>query len=255
MSDTYNEFIKYLFNEYLSKKLDKRRINRHRLEDGYDREIENLQRSMRAIRFIKDYARDDEEVLKIFTPEMIENLIRSVRYGVQINNDLVVDTEIIDILQDYFEEIVDGMTVDHFPQEDIEVLRQAGSIDPRQEIIALIHIIKSRKEQFLFRNNDNLRYKSRLEEIPEQIERIEKSFVSRQRPNSTTEKKPAIKRSIFKGLGSIIQGTLLTITDITLVAGFWGVPLPTETTSVGAVVSITTGIGTIFTGIGDLRGE
>jgi hypothetical protein len=255
MSDTYDEFIKYLFNEYLSKKLDKRRINRHYFESGFDREIENLQRSMRAIRFIKDYARDDEDVLKIFTPEMIENLLRSVRYGVEINNDLVVDTEIIDILQDYFEEIVDGMTVDHFPQEDIDMLRQSGSIDPRQEIIALIHIIKSRKEQFLFRNNDNLRYSSRLEEIPERIEKIEKSFESRQRTNSTTEKKPAIKRAVFKGLGSIIQGTLLTIADITLMAGFWGVPLPTETTSVGAVVSITTGIGTIFTGIGDLRGE
>ena len=48
---------------------------------------------------------------------------------------------------------------------------------------------------------------------------------------------------------------LMAITNITLAAGVWIVPLPAETTSVGAVVSATSGIGMIFTGIGELRGE
>jgi len=44
----------------------------------------------------------------------------------------------------------------------------------------------------------------------------------------------------------------MTITNITLAAGVWSVPLPAETTGVGVVVSATSGIGVIFTGIEEL---
>ncbi len=48
---------------------------------------------------------------------------------------------------------------------------------------------------------------------------------------------------------------MLTIVDTTLIAGMWTIPLPLETKTVGAIVSITSGIGSILTGYGELRGE
>jgi hypothetical protein len=157
-------------------------------------------------------------------------------------------------------EIVDGMTVDHFPQEDFEILRQSGSPDPRREVTAIVHLIKSRKEQLLWRNNDNIRFSQRLIQVAERIEKISASLPKEApqeptKPNETANKQPPVKRAVFKGLGSIIQGMLMTITNVSLAAGLWTVPLPAETTSVGAVISATSGIGMIFTGIGELRGE
>ncbi len=171
-----------------------------------------------------------------------------------MNNELVVDTGIADVIQDYFGEIVDGMSVDHFPKEDFEVLEQAGSSDSRREIIALVYLIKSRKEQ-LIRESRQVRFSQTLGEVAQRVERIENTFSQEPPKPNQSNKKTAVKRATFKGIGSIAQGALMTMTNITLAAGLWSVPFPPETASLGAVVSATTGIGTILTGIGELRGE
>lgn len=255
MSNDYEEFVKYVYHEHIERRLDKHIKHWHHLEDiSYN--VNRLSRSMQAIRFIKDYAVDDDDISQVFTPNMLKRIFDDARNGSHTNRRLLVDTGIADIIQDYFVEIVDGMTVDHFPKEDFEVLRQSGSQDPRREITAIVHLVKSRKEQLFWRNNDNVRFSHRLVQVTERIETIYKSLPQEpSEPSEKQEKKPAVKRAVFKGLGSIVQGTLMTITNITLAAGLWSVPLPAETTSVGAVVSATSGIGMIFTGIGELRGE
>jgi hypothetical protein len=252
MSSDYEEFIKYIYYEHIQKRLDKLVRHWHHLDDmSYD--LDRLSKSMQAVRFIKDYANDDEDVNRMFTPEMLKRVFEDAKKGSQMNKRFAVDTEVADIIQDYFSEIVDGMTVDHFPPEDFEILRKSGSTDPRREVTAIIHLMKSRKERLLQRNNDNVRFSTRLVQVTDRIERISASLPKEgPQPN---EIPPAIKRAVFKGLGSIIQGTLMTITNISLAAGLWSVPLPTETTTVGAIVSATSGIGMIFTGIGELRGE
>ena len=60
---------------------------------------------------------------------------------------------------------------------------------------------------------------------------------------------------MLKGLGGIFRGALLTIVDATLILGLRGIPLPSENKTGGAEGSITTGIGSILTGCGELRGE
>lgn len=255
MSSDYEEFIKYVFYEHIQKSLTnvQERWRLH-FEHEFEHRLLRLTRATRAVRFIKDYAENDEDINRSFTLEMVKETIRSVRYGVQMNNELVVDTGIADAIQDYFGEIVDGMSVDHFPKEDFEVLQQAGSSDPRRDVIAAVYLIKSRKEQ-LIRDSKQVRFSRTLVEVAERVERIEKSFPEEPPKPNQPNKQPAVKRATFKGIGSIAQGALMTMTNITLAAGLWSVPLPPETTSLGAVVSATTGIGTILTGIGELRGE
>ncbi len=255
MSNDYEEFIKYVFYEHIQKSLTNVQERWHlHFEHEFEHRLLRLTRATRALRFIKDYAENDEDINRSFTLEMVKETIRSVRYGVQMNNELVVDTGIADVIQDYFGEIVDGMSVDHFPKEDFEVLQQAGSSDSRREIIALVYLIKSRKEQ-LIRESRQVRFSQTLGEVAQRVERIENTFPQEPPNPNQSNKKPAVKRATFKGIGSIAQGALMTMTNITLAAGLWSVPLPPETTSLGAVVSATTGIGTILTGIGELRGE
>ncbi len=254
MSNEWEEFVRYIFHEHIERRLAlSHPFFHHHLED-YDYRLSRLLEATRALRFISDFARNDEDTLSIFTPEMLRRTVAEVRNGTVTNAELVVRTGIVDIIQDYFKEIVDGMSVDHFPEQDLTVLRQSGSTDPRGEIKAMVFLVKSRKEQLLFEGQE-VCFGHRLEEAIGRIERIEGSLPGETKEPSQSNRRQAVKRATFKGIGSIAQGALMTITNVSLAAGFWKVPLPPETTSVGAVVSITSGIGTILTGIGELRGE
>jgi hypothetical protein len=228
----YEEFVDYIYHEHIENRLARirSRIMRHRL--------------------------DDETISRSFTPEMLDRTLSRVEQGARFNNRIVAETEIADIIQDYFGEIVDGMKVDHFPREDFEVLRQSGSSDPRREVVAMIHLVRSRKERFI-QESRNVRFGQRLTQGAERIEEIRKALPkeSPSQQNEPNKRNNVVKRATFKGIGAIAQGTMLTITDLTLAAGLWSVSLPAETTTVGAVVSATTGVGMILTGIGELRGE
>ena len=254
MSKDYEEFVKYVFHEHIEKRLSRiRRDWGHHLDREYF--LASLLRATRNVRFIRDYAERDEDIRESFMPEFLKGTVRQIRYGVEMNNRFTVDTGIADVIQDYFGEIVDGIDVDYFPKEDMDVLQQSGSTDPRRDITAFVYLIKSRKEQFL-RDGKEVRFSGVLVETVKRIERIEMSLPEEPpTPNEPATKQPTVKCAIFKGLGSIAQGTLMTATNLTLAAGLWSIPLPVETTSLGAVVSATTGIGTILTGIGELRGE
>lgn len=256
MSSAYEEFIQHIYYEHIEKHLAPwKRRHWHHLDDlGY--EISELTRSLRAIRFVQNYAQDDEHFGGVLTPETHQNILDRIKYGLQSNNRIVVDTGVADVLQDYLKEIVEGMTVKLFPQADFDVLREAGSADARREIAAIVYLMKSRKENWIRFKND-YRFSRRLKEAGEEIERVA-ATLPKESPNSQVQKNDrpvTVKRAVFKGIGSIGQGALLTLTDVSLLAGMWGTGLSAETTTVGAVISITSGIGMILTGVGELRGE
>jgi len=148
MSSDYEEFVKHIFYEHIEKRLARVRerfLPRHPEEFEYH--IARIIKATRATRFIRDYAESDEDIIRTFTPEMLKQTVREVRYGTALSNTFVLDTGIADVIQDYFGEIVDGMSVDYFPKEDLQVLQQSGSSEPRRDVIAMVYLIKSRKEQ------------------------------------------------------------------------------------------------------------
>ncbi len=256
MSNEYEEFIKYIFYEHIQKRLTNvRELARFRHEREFESQIARLIRASLAARFIKDYAESDEDIAHSFTPAMLKETVREVRYGVEINNSFVADTGIADIVQDYFGEIVDGMSIDYFPNEDLNVLQQSGSVDAHREIVAMIYLLKARKEQVILDGRQH-RFGQELKETAARLKRIEDSISEQPaRPNQPPNREQPVKRAIFKGIGQIAQGALMSIVDVTAAAGLWSAPLPPETTSIGAVVSIAGGIGTILMGVGELRGE
>ncbi|HEY6250872.1 MAG TPA: hypothetical protein VI685_13005, partial [Candidatus Angelobacter sp.] len=62
-------------------------------------------------------------------------------------------------------------------------------------------------------------------------------------------------RRWFKGLGQIAQGASLSIANVALAVGILKFPVSPETQTWGAVASVATGVATVLSGIGDLRGE
>ena len=255
MSNTYDAFVQHIYYEHLEKLLAPwKRKHWHHFEDlGYN--ITGLTNSLRAIRFLQDYAGNEDDLGGVFTPETLKKIVERIKYGIQENNRIVVDTGIADLLQDYLKEIVEGMTVEHFPQADFEILREAGSSDARREISATVHLMQSRQEDW-FRYKSDCRFSRRLVQAHDEVERITESLPKElAKTEDQNHNRPVVKRAVFKGIGSIGQGALLTLTDVSLMAGMWGTSISPDTTTVGAVVSITSGIGLVLTGVGELRGE
>ena len=160
----------------------------------------------------------------------------------------MLETGISDVVEEFWDEIVDGMDISDIPEADFEALREAGSHDPKGEIHVSMVRIKKRKM--------SLRYDSKESSVRYSLERTE-SIVERKKEvlKKCNSNNPPTKKKLFKGLGGICRGAILIGVDIGLLAGFWPVPLSPDTTTVGAVASITTGIGDIMIAVGELRGE
>jgi len=74
-------------------------------------------------------------------------------------------------------------------------------------------------------------------------------------PAKIKESEKKKSRRWFKGLGKIGQGAALSIANAALAVGVIHFPVSPETQTWGALASVATGIGTILSGVGDLRGE
>jgi len=204
---------------------------------------------MQVLRFIEDYFDDDDELIGAFTPAFLAEVPDALADGLAWNERLVVETGVSESIQSHFGEIVDGMDADDMPEEDAAILHLSGSRDPHRELELLVKKVKDDKE-IILKHHQEGGFSVSLRKTRERV--IEKK--NRLSSDASTANEPPKKRW-FKGLGGICQGTMLTIVDTTLIAGIWTIPLPLETKTVGALVSTTSGIGSILTGFGELRGE
>jgi hypothetical protein len=259
--EEYKEFLEYLFRERFEKALARIRRELHPLDrlDRQQSHIPRLVKAMRALRFIEDYFEDEEERRQSLTTGMLDKTLKAVEDGARFNNSLIVDTEIIEVIEEHLTEIVQGMRVEDFPKEDFEILRESGSADPRREIAAIVHFLRSRvarlpqeRLEALLSDRSSVRLSRTLQRAPELVEQQRKALTE-----ETTQgaEKKGVKRKIFTGISKICQGTLLSLTDVTAVIGMWHVALSPETMTVGAVTSVTGGVGAILEGVGALRGE
>lgn len=162
---------------------------------------------------------------------------------------LLVDTGVIEVIEQYAEEIAEGMDVGDMPEEDINAIRLSGSTDPRRECQLLIRRTK-REIKFRVSRSGRVSFAVELSHTKQEIERNTGAAQGPRKSNAEPR-----KRRLFKGVGGVAQGALLTAVDVSLLVGWWSIPVGAETATVGSLVSIVTGIGTVMTGVGDLRGE
>ncbi|HEY6872286.1 MAG TPA: hypothetical protein VI298_06100 [Geobacteraceae bacterium] len=244
----WSELVDGICKQHIIPKL--RRIRRKFLHfdccDRFPFGENGLYRASRTIRYIDENFDDDADLSKVFKEEFLYETLDRLSSGVEDSNRLILDTGIADVVEEFYDEIVDGMEVSDIPEIDFRALREAGSNDPKSEILVTMVRMKKRRKAWLSYNNRDMDIKYTLKESSEIIIRRRKERDSVEAPT---------KRRIFKGLGGICRGAILTGVDVGLLAGVWPVPLSADTTTVGAVTSIVTGIGDIMIAVGDLRGE
>lgn len=168
--EEYKKFMTYLFREYVSGRNSQwwKRIHpMERFELTW--EWQKLRTAIHTIRYINRFCDDEEDIYKTFTPERIERLPREVLNGLRANRNMSDLAGFLDALDAHYEEVIEGMTYEDMPPQELEVLRALGSEDPETELRALIHIVKSRRRAT--RDYDQeLHLSKRLKDIEDKLE-------------------------------------------------------------------------------------
>ena len=253
----YLDFLQYLFNEYVAGKIS--RIQRYfghpRYWDKYEwhrLEWHRLPQAMHIITYINRYCDTDEDIYTTFMLDKLREIVGYVKEGVSWSNILIKNSGFIYAIEDHFEHIVDGIKLEHFSEQEFEILKELGSFDPKVELSGIIHLLKVNKLK-LSRSAKEVKISVQLkqtEEILFDSLLILREEEKKEEENKIPKTRPGLKW--FKGLGQICQGALLTIADVSLAIGVLQFPVSPETKTWGAMVSTTTGIGMILSGVGDL---
>jgi hypothetical protein len=252
----WRQFIKDVYHQEISSKLRRARKHLHPMEYPYH--CERAIRASRTIRYIESLESDDVNVGGILTKPHIKSTVQDIKSAHHETNEYVLrDSGIVEVLEVHVTEILSELEVSDLPLEDLEALRRAGSADPKAELRVRLHRIRAHfaREQ---RQRERMSLSSAITEASQQLDR---KLQELEEPEDGPSRRPKVsvehetKKKWFKGLGSIARGTVLTGVDVSLLAGWWTLPLSPDTTIVGSVASIVTGLGDIAIGVGELRGE
>jgi len=253
-NEEYKEFLKFVFNEYTRARID--RISRYwddpRMWHQWHYEWKRLRRAIDIMNYINNHCDDTDEIYRTFRLKRLRRVIDEIEDGVRWNNRLAEKLGFLDAFDAYYDEIVEGLDISLFPESELDMLRQVGFRDPKSDLQGIIYLLKARKKKRL-RLNKEISMSRQLKKTVEVLSESQKEF--KEDENLNEQKKPKKSRRWFKGLGQIGQGAALSISNIALATGVLKFPVPPDTQTYGALVSATTGVGMILTGVGDLRGE
>jgi hypothetical protein len=153
--DEWKDLVKGICNQKILPKLRQihRKYHPFEFHERFQFGDRGIYKSSRTIRFIEDNFEDDDDLSRVFNKEYLGNTLDNLRWGVESSNRLVLKTGISDVIEEFFEEIVDGMEISDIPDVDFDALREAGSQDPKSEI--LISMIRTKKLKKTIRYNSN----------------------------------------------------------------------------------------------------
>jgi len=254
-NDEYKEFLKYIFDEYIQPRIHRighywyPEMNRH-----WHDEWRGLKRAVDLINYIDSHCDDQNDIYRTFTLERLRKAVDEVEYSVHWNNRLAEEAGFLDAFDSHYNEIIQGLNIELFPESELEILQEFGAKDPKSKLRGIIYLLKTRNKDKCNYNNETS-ISNQLNKIVKRLDEAESAFKETDKDSSEKEDRPRKSRRWFKGLGQIGQGAALSIGDIALAAGMLKFPVSPETQTWGALVSATTGVGMILNGVGELRGE
>jgi hypothetical protein len=253
----YREFLSFLFERYVRPRIARvRHRYLHHFEDEFSYHFDQAVRSAQVLRFVESYCYDDEDTYRTFTLERLESAVSETRYSVEFSNRIADEAGFLDACESHTRQIAAGLAVVHLPDADKDLLREIGSPNPEVELRCLVYLAKS----WLETSGRQLRdrgIRQELRDIEERLKRADAEFEThvKAKKEKPSEEVPKKSRRWFKALGQIGQGAALSIANVALAIGTLKLPVSPETQTWGAMASVATGIGTVLSGVGDLRNE
>jgi hypothetical protein len=253
----YAEFMSYLFERHVRPRLPRlRRRMFHHMEHEFHYHLDQAERSARLLRFIESYCDNDEDIYGTFTANRLRRAISDTRSSFSFTKRIADEGGFLDAYESHETEILIGLKPEHLPEEDKEVLREIGSINPEVELSGLVYAAKTRARKGEGQHRE-VSIRQELNNCERQLEQAEKTFDTalESKAEEPSPNVPKKSRRWFKGIGQIAQGSALSIADVALAIGVLHLPVSAETQTWGAIASVATGIGTVLNGVGDLRNE
>lgn len=263
------EIKKSLFHEF------ERREVKYDILTEHITHIARLKKTLRTFQFAVDESAEDQQ-----NRDLLRNSFLSLKQATHFNKRLICDSGVADLIQDNYEGISENIQVKDIPQQDYELLKEAGVCNPKRELRRMIRTFKAQKELLKSKDVKLSNILIKADELAEQEWQrfIQKSAeisneVSEKPPikkkteqpnepqpqttdvqNVATEEQP-VKRKKWSGWGKVCKGTLITVADTAPIVGAWLFLQPLAPLALGASASIAGGIGDIMEGVGALKGE
>lgn len=254
--DEYREFLAILVRRHVQPRLPRlrRRFHHHMMEEWHYH-LDQAERSVRVLRFIEENCDEGDNVYDTITPARVARAISETKYSLDFSNRTLEESGFLDAFEPHMAEILDGLRPEHLPHMDREVIRETGSPDADAELAELVHRARAYRTR-AERISQEVSTRQQLSHVAERVARIEKEFEEYNAKSSDEPREPPKKsRRWCKGLGQIGQGAALSIANVALAVGVIQFPVSPETQTWGALASVATGIGTVLSGVGELRNE
>lgn len=254
--DEYRAFLDTLVRRHVRPRLPRmrRRFHHHMMEEWHYH-LDQAERAARVFRFIEQNCDGGSDVYETFTAQRVARAVSETHHSLDFSNRTLDDSGFLDAFERHAGDILEGLRPAHLPDVDREVIRQTGSPDADAELAELVYGARAYRVRHA-RMSQEVSTRQELRHVAEQLARIEKEFEDFRKSGEISEGEPPKKsRRWFKGLGQIGQGAALSIANVALAIGVIEFPVSPETQTWGALASVATGIGTVCTGIGELRNE
>lgn len=251
-NEEYIEFLKYVISQYIIPRLDKMRRHwmHHPMYFGeWDYQWRRLRDAIALANLIYSLT-ENRDIYDIFKPDGVGKIIGDIKDGVNLSKNMAEDGGFLDALNNHYDEIIEGLTIDLFPEGELMIFHDLGAKDPKSELQGILYLLKVRAKKA-----SNLQKEASPQHLLERVQNKLTEEEEQFKAEKAKEQPPQKSRRWFKGLGKIGQGAGLSIADIGLAAGIIKFPVSAETASLGALASVISGYGLIMDGIGELRGE
>jgi hypothetical protein len=253
----YREFLTYLFERHVRPRIPRlRRRFHHHMEDEWGYHIDQATRAAQILRFIEGHCDNDEDVYETFKLERLGRAVADSRYSCEFGNRVMEEGGFLDAYEANASAILSGLEPEHLPEVDRELLREMGSSNPDIELRGLVYQAKASLER-AERMSREASIRQQLKQAESRLLEATQEFDEKKESKNKErgEDHPKKSRRWFKGLGQITTGAGISIANVALAVGVLKFPVSAETRTWGALTSVTTGIGTILSGLGDLRNE
>lgn len=266
----YEAYLKYLWDRDTKESARRHRRRRHPLE--WDEEFEYPLNELAVANRMLGAVSSLHDPYDAFRPRALANVLRQVRTGVSANTQMLDEMGLLRTLDAEYSVIARRMRVEDLPSGEEEVLRRYGFDNVADNLSGVIYAVRShaseRSEfQELSVSQELRRLAERLDAAAadhDRLQQIEDEITVRRAQNERPQVPAELaaeqgsrqkERRWWKGIGQIVQGAAMSLADGALAVGALKFNVSDETTTWGALVSVTAGVGTVMSGIGDLRGE
>jgi hypothetical protein len=214
--------------------------------------------SMSIINHINYHCKTDKEIYLVFTKEALIDTLSNIINTVLIAKISAELTGYLDVIDDNFQQISNGIKVEQLPAHHREILQNLGSKDPEVDLCALLQVLLLKKDE-LYAESQKLNSAQMLEKTIEKLKEDKnqiKELVSQNDAN--VSKLPDKKRwGLF---GIILKGASIIVPDIVHAATpFLGTTnidiLKTVKTEVESISSVHLGIQTVRDSYNKLKNE